>query len=104
MPTKKSFTNWKIMNRKELIEVLLKDRDLSTMTKKQANQFIDVMLDVIKRTVKKGEDVTLVGFGTFTKSRKAARLGVNPSTGERIRIRARVVPKFKPGKPWKESL
>ena len=92
------------MNRKELIEVLLKDRDLSTMTKKQANQFIDVMLDTIKRTVKKGEDVTLVGFGTFTKSRKASRLGVNPATGERIRIRARVVPKFKPGKPWKESL
>lgn len=92
------------MNRKELIEVLLKDRDLSDMTKKQANQFIDVMLETIKRTVKKGEDVTLVGFGTFTKSRKAARLGVNPSTGERIRIRARVVPKFRPGKPWKDSL
>jgi DNA-binding protein HU-beta len=92
------------MNRRELIEVLLKDRDLSTMTKKQANQFIDVMLDTIKRTVKKGEDVTFVGFGTFTKSRKASRLGVNPSTGERIRIRARVVPKFRPGKPWKESL
>ncbi len=92
------------MNRKELIEILLKDRNLSNMTKKQANQFIDAMLDTIKRTVKKGEDVTLVGFGTFTKSRKASRLGVNPSTGERIRIRARVVPKFKPGKPWKESL
>ena len=92
------------MNRKELIEVLLKDRELSMMTKKQANQFIEVMLDIIKRTVKKGEDVTLVGFGTFTKSRKASRLGVNPSTGERIRIRARVVPKFKPGKPWKDSL
>jgi DNA-binding protein HU-beta len=92
------------MNRKELIEALLKDRDLSTMTKKQANQFIEVLLETIKKTVKRGEDVTLVGFGTFTKSRKASRLGVNPSTGERIRIRARVVPKFKPGKPWKESL
>jgi DNA-binding protein HU-beta len=92
------------MNRKELIDILLKDRDLSNMTKKQANQFIDVMLETIKRTVKKGEDVTLVGFGTFTKTRKASRLGVNPSTGERIRIRARVVPKFKPGKPWKDSL
>lgn len=92
------------MNRKELIEVLLKDRALSQMTKKQANQFIEIMLDTIKKTVKKGENVTLVGFGTFTKSRKAARLGVNPSTGERIKIRARVVPKFKPGKPWKENL
>jgi DNA-binding protein HU-beta len=74
------------------------------MSKKQANQFIDLFLETIKKTVKKGEDVTLVGFGTFTKTRKASRLGVNPSTGERIRIRARVVPKFKPGKPWKESL
>jgi DNA-binding protein HU-beta len=92
------------MNRQELIESLLKDRDLSTMTKKQANQFIDLMLETIKRTVKKGEDVTLVGFGTFTKTRKASRLGVNPSTGERIRIKARVVPKFKPGKPWKDML
>jgi len=92
------------MNRKELIEVLLKDNELANMSKKQANQFIEVMLETIKRTVKKGENVTLVGFGTFTKSRKAARLGVNPSNGKRIRIRARVVPKFKPGKPWKESL
>jgi DNA-binding protein HU-beta len=92
------------MNRKELIEIMLKDRALASMSKKQANQFIDLFLETIKKTVKKGEDVTLVGFGTFTKTRKASRLGVNPSTGERIRIRARVVPKFKPGKPWKESL
>lgn len=92
------------MNRKELIENILKDKLMSGMTKKKANQFIDIMLETIKRTVKKGEDVTLVGFGTFTKSRKASRLGVNPGTGERIRIKARVVPKFKPGKPWKESL
>ncbi len=69
------------MNRQELIENLLKDRELASMTKKQANQFIDIMLETIKRTVKKGEDVTLVGFGTFTKTRKASRLGVNPSTG-----------------------
>lgn len=92
------------MNRKELIEQVLKDKDLSKMTKKQANLFIEVFLETIKRTIKKGEDVTLVGFGTFTKTRKASRLGVNPGTGERIRIRARVIPKFKPGKPWKESL
>jgi DNA-binding protein HU-beta len=92
------------MNRKELIENILKDKLMSGMTKKKANQFIDIMLETIKRTVKKGEDVTLVGFGTFSKTRKASRLGVNPGTGERIRIKARVVPKFKPGKPWKESL
>lgn len=92
------------MNRKELIESMLKDKALSTVTKKSLNEVIDVMLETIKRTVKKGDDVTLVGFGTFTKARKASRLGVNPSTGERIRIRARVVPKFRPGKPWKDIL
>lgn len=92
------------MNRKELIETMLKDKILSTISKKKLNEMIDVMLETIKRTVKKGDDVTLVGFGTFTKTRKASRLGVNPSTGERIRIRARVVPKFRPGKPWKDIL
>lgn len=92
------------MNRRELIENMLKDKTLSTMTKKKLNEVIDVMLETIKRTVKKGDDVTLVGFGTFTKTRKASRLGVNPATGERIRIRARVVPKFKPGKTWKDIL
>ena len=92
------------MNKKELIEAILKDKNLSKMTKKDANEFIDIFLDTIKKTIKKGEDVTLVGFGTFTKARKASRLGVTPATGERIRIRARVIPKFKPGKPWKESL
>lgn len=92
------------MNRKELIETMLKDKMLSSVTKKQLNEMIDVMLETIKRTVKKGDDVTFVGFGTFTKTRKASRLGVNPSTGERIRIRARVVPKFRPGKPWKDIL
>ncbi len=92
------------MNKKELIEAILKDKNLQSMTKKQANEFLDAMLEQIKRTVRRGEDVTLVGFGTFTKSKKASRLGVNPSTGERIRIRARVVPKFKPGKPWKDIM
>ncbi len=92
------------MNRKELVEALLKDSDLSNMTKKQADHFIEVMLDTIMRTVKKGEDVTLVGFGTFLKHKKKARLGVNPSTKRRIKIKSRVVPKFKPGKPWKEFM
>jgi DNA-binding protein HU-beta len=92
------------MNRKELMESMLKDKTLSSITKKKLNEVIDVMLETIKRTVKKGDDVTLVGFGTFTKTRKASRLGVNPSTGERIRIRARIVPKFRPGKPWKDIL
>lgn len=92
------------MNRKELMESMLKDKMLADLSKKKLNEIIEIMLDTIKRTVKKGDDVTLVGFGTFTKTRKASRLGVNPSNGERIRIRARVVPKFRPGKPWKDIL
>jgi DNA-binding protein HU-beta len=92
------------MNRKELIENMLKDKAITNLTKKKLNDVIEIMLETIKRTVKKGDDVTLVGFGTFTKTKKAARLGVNPSTGERIKIRARVVPRFRPGKPWKDIL
>ena len=92
------------MNRKELIEALLKDRDLSTMTKKQANQFIEVMLETIKKTVKRGEDVTLVGFGTFKVSKRAARVGRNPRTGAAIKIKAAKVPKFRPGKALKDAL
>jgi DNA-binding protein HU-beta len=86
------------------MESMLKDKALSAITKKKLNEVIDVLLETIKKTVKKGDAVTLVGFGTFTKTRKASRLGVNPSTGERIRIRARVVPKFRPGKSWKDIL
>jgi DNA-binding protein HU-beta len=92
------------MNRKEIIEILLKDKQLSKLTKKDANLFIDLFLDTIKKTVKKGEDVTLVGFGTFLRHKKKARLGVNPSSGRRIRIKSRIVPKFRPGKPWKEIM
>ncbi len=92
------------MNKKELVESLLKDKELSKLTAKQIDHVITVLTDTIKKTVKKGEDVTLVGFGTFTKTKKSSRIGVNPNTGERIRIKAKITPKFKPGKPWKEMM
>ena len=92
------------MNRKELIEAILKDKQLSTLTKKDADHFVNTMLDVIKKTVKKGDDVSLIGFGTFSKARRAARTGVNPATGEKIKIKAKNLPKFRPGKAWKEML
>lgn len=92
------------MNKKELVEALLKDKEISTLTMKQVDHIISVLTDTIKKTVKKGEDVTLVGFGTFTKTKKSSRIGVNPNSGERIRIRAKIVPKFKPGKPWKDMM
>lgn len=90
------------MNRKELVETILKAKEVSHITKKDADNFINVMLDTVKKTVRKGDDVSLVGFGTFTKTKRAARMGVNPATGERIKIKAKTLPKFKPGKAWKE--
>ncbi|MBT3585247.1 MAG: HU family DNA-binding protein [Halobacteriovoraceae bacterium] len=92
------------MNRKELVEQILADKGLTHLTKKDADHFIGVFLDTIKKTVKKGDDVSLIGFGTFAKTRRAARIGVNPSTGEKIKIKAKTVPKFRPGKAWKEML
>lgn len=90
------------MNRKELVEAILNHKELNHMTKKDADAFINTMLDTVKKAVKKGDDVSLVGFGTFTKVKRAARMGVNPATGERIKIKAKTLPKFKPGKAWKE--
>jgi DNA-binding protein HU-beta len=92
------------MNKKELLEAILKDKALKHMTKKDAEAFLNQTIDVIKKTVKKGEDVSLIGFGTFAKVKRAARMGVNPSTGEKIKIKAKNLPKFKPGKAWKDML
>ncbi len=90
------------MNKKELMEAILKQKELSHMIKKDADNFISNFCEVVKKTVKKGDDVSLVGFGTFTKVRRAARAGVNPQTGEKIKIKARTLPKFRPGKAWKD--
>ena len=90
------------MNRKELIENILNEKTLSHMTKKDADTFVTVMLETIKKTVRKGDDVSLVGFGSFCKVKRKARTGVNPSTGEKIKIKAKTLPKFRPGKAFKE--
>ena len=62
------------------------------------------MLDTVRKAVKKGDDVSLIGFGTFCKTRRAARIGVNPATGEKIKIKDKTLPKFRPGKAWKEMM
>ena len=92
------------MNRKELVEAILKDKGLTHITKKDADHFVGTLIDVVKKTIKKGDDVSLIGFGTFSKVRRAARTGVNPATGEKIKIKAKNLPKFKPGKAWKDML
>jgi DNA-binding protein HU-beta len=90
------------MNKKELIEQILASKNLSHMTKKDADNFLNTFIDCVKKTVKKGDDISLVGFGSFTRVKRNARAGINPATGEKIKIKARTLPKFKPGKAWKD--
>jgi len=81
------------MNKEQLIsEVAKKTR----LTKKDTANAVNAIIEAIKKNVKKG--VTLVGFGTFKVSRRKARIGRNPQTGEKINIKAKNVVKFKPGK------
>jgi len=81
------------MNKAQLISEVAKKANLS---KKDAANAVNATIDAIKKNVKKG--VTLVGFGTFKVIRRKARTGRNPQTGEKIRIGAKNVVKFKPGK------
>ncbi len=92
------------MNRQELIEAVLSAKELNHITKKDANNLLTNLIETIKKTVKKGEDVALVGFGTFTKVKRKARTGVNPATGEKIKIKAKNLPKFRPGKAFKDAV
>lgn len=85
------------MNKAELIDKISKDCDI---TKAQANSVIDSFTDSVITSLKKGDRVTLVGFGTFSVSERAARNGRNPQTGAVIKIKARKVPKFKAGKEF----
>lgn len=83
------------MNKAELIDQIAKDAGI---TKAQAGEALNSFTNSISSTLKKGEAVTLVGFGTFSVSQRAARNGRNPQTGEVIKIKATKVPKFKAGK------
>ena len=78
------------MNRKELLEAVMKHREFENWSKKDCETFLNYTMDTIKKTVKRGEDVSLIGFGTWTKVRRKARMGVNPSTGEKIKIKAKI--------------
>ena len=84
-----------IMNKAELIAKLADD---AGVTKTQANAAVDSFVEAVTKTLKGGGKVTLVGFGTFSVSKRAARNGRNPQTGEVIKIKARKVARFKAGK------
>ena len=87
------------MNREELVAEISKS---AKVTKKAAADVLTATLETIEKTVKKGEKVTLVGFGTFERRQRAARTGRNPQTGKEIKIAAKKVPAFSAGKKFKE--
>jgi DNA-binding protein HU-beta len=83
------------MNKAELIAKMADD---AGVTKTQANATLDSFVEAVTKTLKGGGKVTLVGFGTFSVSKRAARNGRNPQTGAVIKIKAKKVAKFKAGK------
>ena len=89
------------MNKAELIERVARDTGL---TKADSLRAIDALLDNVTKSLRKGEKVTLVGFGSFQTARRRARNGRNPQTGTLIKIAARRVPKFIPGKELKDQV
>ena len=89
------------MNKAELIEHMANNADLN---KAQAGRALDALIDAVRRTLKKGDSVSLIGFGTFAVTKRAARTGRNPRTGAAIKIKAAKVPKFRPGKGLKDAI
>jgi DNA-binding protein HU-beta len=89
------------MTKSELVDVIAKK---TSKSKVASATVVDVILDAIKAALKKGEKVTLVGFGTFEVAKRAAREGINPRTQKKIKIKASKVPRFKAGKALKETV
>jgi DNA-binding protein HU-beta len=89
------------MNKAELIDVVADNADLS---KAAAGRALDSVIAAITKALKKGDTVTLVGFGTFSVRKRSARIGRNPRTGEAIKIKASKAPGFKPGKALKDAI
>ncbi len=89
------------MNKAELIESVADSADIS---KAAAGRAVDGVIDAITKALKKGDTATLVGFGTFSVRKRAARSGRNPRTGEVIKIKASKAPGFKAGKALKDAV
>lgn len=89
------------MNKNEVIEAMAQAADIS---KNAASRALDAFVDTITSSLKGGKDVTLVGFGSFTTSKRAARTGRNPQTGESIQIPAATIARFKVGKKLKDAV
>ncbi len=89
------------MTKSELVEAIAKEAEL---TKADSERALNAFINTIKKSLKKGNAVSLVGFGTFDVTKRKARKGRNPRTGEEIKIPAAKVPKFRAGKGLKDAL
>lgn len=94
-------TKGKVLTKAALIEQISKKTKL---TKKETERTLNSLFDTVKDTLKRGQKVQLIPFGSFEVRHRAARNGRNPRTGARITIRARKVPAFRPGKALKEAV
>ena len=89
------------MNKGDLVKVIA---DAAGVTNAKATDTLNAVLDSIRKSLKKGDKVTLVGFGTFATSRRAKRQGRNPATGAKITIAAKTLVRFKAGKELTDSV
>ena len=87
------------MNKTELVDAIAKKANIS---KKDAAAALEAFTETVGKTLKKGDKIQLIGFGTFEVGKRSARTGRNPQTGETIKIAAAKTPKFKPGKALKD--
>jgi DNA-binding protein HU-beta len=88
------------MNKEDIVNEVAK----TTCSKAEAVKAVNAFIEAIKKTLKKGNKVTLVGFGTFSVVKRSARTGRNPQTGKPIKIAAKKVPKFTAGKGLKDAV
>ena len=89
------------MNKADIVNVV--HQKMGT-TQKAAEETVNAVFDAITQTLAKGEEVSISGFGTFVVKKREARMGVNPRTGEKIKIGATVTPKFRAGKALKDAV
>ena len=89
------------MNKQELIEAIAKETGLSKADSKRS---LEAFTGIVLKQLKKGEQVRLIGFGTFSVRKRKKRQGINPQTGAKITIKARKVPHFAPGSELKNAL
>ncbi|HZV47549.1 MAG TPA: HU family DNA-binding protein [Thermodesulfovibrionales bacterium] len=89
------------MTKADLVDKMAKDADIAKVA---AGKALDSLIDAVTRTLKKGDKLALIGFGTFSVGKRKARTGRNPQTGAAIKIPARKVPRFSAGKTLKDAL